>query len=118
GLGALVYRLRPGGRVLVIGAGAGLDVASAGLLSAREVTAVEVNPAIARDVMSREPFLGYSARLHDRPGVGAGGRGRRAGAGGGAARAAAGGGVWAGEPFLGYSGRLYERPGVRLVVDE
>jgi predicted membrane-bound spermidine synthase len=68
-LESLVYRLRPGGRVLVIGAGAGLDVASARLLAAREVTAVEVNPAIARDIMSSEPFLTYSGRLYERPGV-------------------------------------------------
>jgi hypothetical protein len=68
-LESLVYRLRPAERVLVIGAGGGLDVASARLLSARETTAVEVNPAIARDVMSSEPFLSYSGRLYERPGV-------------------------------------------------
>ena len=60
-LESLVYRLRPAERALVIGAGGGLDVASARLLSAREVTAVEVNPAIARDVMSSEPFLATPA---------------------------------------------------------
>jgi hypothetical protein len=68
-LESLVYRLRPAERVLVIGSGGGLDVASARLLGAREVTAVEVNPAIARDVMSSEPFLSYSGRLYERPGV-------------------------------------------------
>ncbi len=66
---SLVYRLRPAERALVIGAGGGLDVASARLLAAREVTAVEVNPAIAGDVMSSEPFLSYSGRLYERPGV-------------------------------------------------
>jgi spermidine synthase len=68
-LESLVYRIRPAERVLVIGAGGGLDVASARLLGAREVTAVEVNPAIALDVMSSEPFLSYSGRLYERPGV-------------------------------------------------
>jgi hypothetical protein len=68
-LESLVYRLRPAESVLVIGAGGGLDVASARLLSARDVTAVEVNPAIARDIMSSEPFLSYSGRLYERPGV-------------------------------------------------
>ncbi len=68
-LESLAYHLRPDARVLVIGAGGGLDVASARLLSAREVTAVEVNPVIARDVMSSEPFRGYSGRLYDQPDV-------------------------------------------------
>ena len=44
-------------------------MASARLLGAREVTAVEVNPVIARDVMSSEPFRGYSGRLYDQPDV-------------------------------------------------
>ena len=68
-LESLAYHLRPWARVLVIGAGGGLDVASARLLGAREVTAVEVNPVIARDVMSSEPFRGYSGRLYDQPDV-------------------------------------------------
>jgi len=66
---SLVHHLRPGGRTLVIGAGGGIDVASARLLGAREVVAVEVNPVVARDVMSSEPFLTYSGRLFERPGV-------------------------------------------------
>jgi hypothetical protein len=66
---ALVHHLRPGGQTLVVGAGGGVDVASARLLGAREVTAVEVNPAVARDVMLSEPFFTYSGRLFAQPGV-------------------------------------------------
>jgi hypothetical protein len=66
---ALAYRLRPGGRVLIIGPGGGNDVIMARLYGAREVTGVEVNPIIARDVMMSEPFRGYSGQLYEQPGV-------------------------------------------------
>ena len=66
---ALGYRLRPGSRALIIGPGGGNDVIMARLFGARQVTGVEVNPIIARDVMLSEPFLGYSGRLYLQPGV-------------------------------------------------
>jgi len=66
---ALAYRLRPGSRALVIGPGGGNDVIMARLFGAPEVTGVEVNPIIARDIMLSEPFLGYSGRLYLQPGV-------------------------------------------------
>jgi len=53
---SLVYNLRPGARALIIGAGAGKDVIAARLFGACRIDAVEVNPIIARDVMSSEPF--------------------------------------------------------------
>jgi spermidine synthase len=66
---ALVYHLRPNGHALVVGPGGGDDVMLARLLAERRVTAVEVNPIIARDIMSRDPFLGYSGRIFEQPGV-------------------------------------------------
>jgi hypothetical protein len=66
---ALAYRLRPRSQALIIGPGGGNDVIMARLFGARPVTAVEVNPIIARDIMLTEPFLGYSGRLYLQPGV-------------------------------------------------
>jgi hypothetical protein len=66
---ALAYRLRPRARALIVGPGGGNDVIMARLFAAREVTAVEVNPIIAGDIMLTEPFFGYSGRLYRQPGV-------------------------------------------------
>jgi predicted membrane-bound spermidine synthase len=66
---ALAYRLRPGARALILGSGGGADVIMARLHGAREIVAVEVNPIIARDLMSSEPFRGYSGALYEQPGV-------------------------------------------------
>ena len=66
---ALAYRLRPGSRALIIGPGGGNDVIMARLFAARQITGVEVNPIIARDIMLSEPFLGYSGRLYLQPSV-------------------------------------------------
>jgi predicted membrane-bound spermidine synthase len=66
---ALAWHLRPGAKALILGPGGGNDVIAALLFGAREVTAVEVNPIIARDLMSREPLRGYSGRLFEQPGV-------------------------------------------------
>ena len=49
----LAYQLGGRGKVLIIGPGGGGDVMLARLYGARQVTAVEINPIIARDVMSR-----------------------------------------------------------------
>jgi predicted membrane-bound spermidine synthase len=66
---ALAWHLRPGAKALILGPGGGNDVIAALLFGAREVTAVEVNPIIARDLMSSEPLRGYSGRLFEQPGV-------------------------------------------------
>lgn len=46
----LPYELRPNGRVLVVGSGAGWEVAEALAFSARHVDAVEINPLILQHV--------------------------------------------------------------------
>lgn len=66
---SLGYQLGGRGKVLIIGPGAGVDVIVARLHGARDVTAVEVNPLVARDVMSSEPFRSFSGRLYEQPGV-------------------------------------------------
>jgi hypothetical protein len=65
----LVYHVKRDGHVLVIGAGGGDDVMIARLFGLREITAVEINPIIARDVMSEEPFRSYSGAIFQQPGV-------------------------------------------------
>jgi predicted membrane-bound spermidine synthase len=65
----LAYQVSARPKVLVIGPGGGQDVILARLHGARDITAVEINPLIARGVMSREPFLTYSGRLYEQPGV-------------------------------------------------
>jgi hypothetical protein len=66
---ALAYHVKPQGKVLVIGAGGGNDVIAARLHGAASVTAVEVNPLIARGIVLAEPFKSYTAGLFERPGV-------------------------------------------------
>jgi spermidine synthase len=66
---ALAYHVAPRKKVLIIGPGGGVDVVIARLFGARDITAVEVNPLVARDVMLEEPFLSYSGRLYRQPGV-------------------------------------------------
>ncbi len=65
----LAYQLGGREKVLVIGPGGGLDVILARLHGAKDVTAVEVNPLVARDVVSAEPFRTFSGRLYEQPGV-------------------------------------------------
>ncbi len=65
----LAYHLGGRDKVLIIGPGGGVDVIIARLHGATDVTAVELNPLVARDVMSSEPFLSYSGRLYQQPGV-------------------------------------------------
>ncbi len=66
---SLAYHLGRRDKALIIGPGGGVDVVIARLFGTRDVTAVEVNPLVARDVMSSEPFLSYSGRLYEQPGV-------------------------------------------------
>lgn len=67
-LSALVYRLRPVHEACVVGAGGGKDVLAALSSGARRVTAVEVNPLIAADVM-RSRYRSFNGSLYDRPDV-------------------------------------------------
>jgi predicted membrane-bound spermidine synthase len=69
GVEALVHALRPKRKVLILGAGAGRDVIRARLFGATDITAVELNPIIARDIARGEPFRTYSGALFDQPGV-------------------------------------------------
>jgi hypothetical protein len=65
---ALPYRLKPGAKSLVIGAGGGFDVARALASGSKDVTAVEINPIIAQTIMQKQyPHL--SQRLYFRPEV-------------------------------------------------
>ena len=64
----IVYRLRPGGRVLIIGPGGGVDVAQAISAGSRDVTGVEINPIIVNDIM-RGVMRPTSFGLYDRPEV-------------------------------------------------
>jgi hypothetical protein len=66
---ALAWHLRPGAKALILGPGGGNDVIAALLFGAREVTAVEVNPIIARDLLSREPLRSWTGALFEQPGV-------------------------------------------------
>jgi predicted membrane-bound spermidine synthase len=65
----LAYHVGGRRKVLVIGPGGGVDVIIARVNGADDVTAVELNPLVARDVMSSEPFLSFSGRLYQQPGV-------------------------------------------------
>src|SRR6202162_6261649 len=62
------YYLRPGAKTLVIGAGGGYDVARALASGSRDVTAVEINPIIARTIMQQR-FPELSHGLYFRPEV-------------------------------------------------
>ena len=62
------YMLRPGAKTLVIGAGGGWDVARSLVSGSHDITAVEINPIIANDVMRGE-FAQASHRLYFRPEV-------------------------------------------------
>ncbi len=69
GIRTLAHYMKKNADVLVIGAGGGRDVAAAYAFGARQIMAVEINPIIARDVMSSEPFKSYSGSLFEQPGV-------------------------------------------------
>jgi len=62
------YLVRPGAKTLVIGAGGGYDVARALASGSHDVTAVEINPIIARTVMQKE-FVTENHGLYFRPEV-------------------------------------------------
>jgi hypothetical protein len=62
------YLIRPGAKALVIGAGGGWDVARALGSGSRDITAVEINPIIANNIMRGE-FEAASHGLYTQPGV-------------------------------------------------
>ena len=68
-ISALAYNLKPESRVAIIGPGGGLDVATAIAFGAKSITAVEINPIIAEDVMLREPFKSHSGDIYGQPNV-------------------------------------------------
>jgi predicted membrane-bound spermidine synthase len=68
-IGALAYRLKHEADVLIIGPGGGSDVMAALVSGERNITAVEVNPIIARDVMSSDPFRSFSGGIYQQPSV-------------------------------------------------
>ena len=67
-LSALAYRVRSVSRACVVGAGGGKDVLAALAAGAHKVTAVEVNPLIANDVM-RNHYREFTGGLYLRPDV-------------------------------------------------
>lgn len=68
-IASMAYNLKEKPDVLIIGPGGGYDVTTALVYGANSITAVEVNPIIARDVMSSEPFKSYSGNVYEQPGV-------------------------------------------------
>jgi predicted membrane-bound spermidine synthase len=68
-IASLAFHLKQNPNVLIIGPGGGYDVTTALVFGAPSITAVEVNPIIALDVMSREPFKSYSGSVYEQPGV-------------------------------------------------
>jgi hypothetical protein len=62
------YAMRPGAKALIIGPGGGYDVARALASGSRDITAVEINPLIANDVM-RDKFARESHNIYTHPGV-------------------------------------------------
>jgi predicted membrane-bound spermidine synthase len=68
-IAALAYHLKPNANVAIIGPGGGYDVSAALVFDARHITAVEINPIIARDVMSSAPFTQYNGGIYQHPKV-------------------------------------------------
>jgi spermidine synthase len=68
-LSALAHNLNRNANVLIIGPGGGNDVMAARVFGQKHITAVEINPIIAYDVMSSEPFKSYSGSIYQQPDV-------------------------------------------------
>jgi hypothetical protein len=62
------YALRPGAKALIIGPGGGYDIARALAGGSKDITAVEINPIIADQVM-RDKMLAESHGIYVRPEV-------------------------------------------------
>lgn len=65
---AIANVLRPNGKFAIIGPGGGVDVLRAVANGSKDVTAIEINPIIATDVM-RGKYADYSYHLYERPEV-------------------------------------------------
>ena len=65
---AVVNALRPTGDYAIIGPGGGVDVLRALVAGSRNVTAIEINPIIANDIM-RGRYADHAYRLYQRPEV-------------------------------------------------
>jgi predicted membrane-bound spermidine synthase len=65
----LAYHLGESQKALIIGPGGGVDVIIARMHGAQDISAVEINPLVARDVVSSEPFRSFSGRLFEQDGV-------------------------------------------------
>ncbi|MFN7918868.1 MAG: hypothetical protein U0Q16_02155 [Bryobacteraceae bacterium] len=63
---SLPYVIRPGAKTLIIGPGGGWDVTHSLASGSKDITAVEINPIIANDVM-RGKFAHVSHGLYSRP---------------------------------------------------
>jgi spermidine synthase len=63
----LAYQIKTTPKVLIMGAGGGIDVLSALHYKARHIRAVEINPTIVEAV--REKFAEYAGHIYDRPDV-------------------------------------------------
>jgi spermidine synthase len=68
-IAALAYQLKPNANVAIIGPGGGYDVSAALVFDARHITAVEINPIIALDIMSSERFKKYNGGIYQHPKV-------------------------------------------------
>jgi hypothetical protein len=62
----LPYQLRPAAKTLIIGPGGGWDVSRALASGSKDITGVEINPIIVKDVM-RGRFADRSKRIYFRP---------------------------------------------------
>lgn len=66
---ALPYKVKKRPKVLVIGPGGGREVVTALEAGSRDITGIEVNPIIVRDIMQVEPYRSFSGNLYSRPEV-------------------------------------------------
>jgi len=64
---ALVYYIRSKPKVLVIGAGGGIDILAALCAGSEDVTGIEINPAVVEAM--RGPFRDFSGNIYDLPRV-------------------------------------------------
>ncbi|MBC7899340.1 MAG: hypothetical protein H7070_04750 [Saprospiraceae bacterium] len=66
---SLAYHIKPNANALIVGPGGALDVSTALVLDAKKITAVEINPIIAEDVMLTEPFKSFTGNIYEHPQV-------------------------------------------------
>lgn len=66
---SIAYQFKKIDHALIIGPGGGSDVMFARYYGVPNITAVELNPIIAHDIMLKEPFLSYSHHLYQQPGI-------------------------------------------------